>query len=67
MNLLEAGAHVALVARTKVELDKIAQRYPFKASVYAYDLSDPMQINICFKKVTRENTHFLTLRRFIDH
>mmetsp|Transcript_46454 Transcript_46454/g.53858 ORF Transcript_46454/g.53858 Transcript_46454/m.53858 type:complete len:299 (+) Transcript_46454:65-961(+) len=51
MNLLEAGAQVALVARTKLELEKIAQRYPMKATVYAYDLSDPMQINVCFKKI----------------
>jgi len=56
--LLDAGAYVAVVARTKVLLDSLVKFYPGQAFAYTYDLSDPDEINICFKKV-RYDSNFL--------
>jgi len=50
-SLLDAGAYVALVARTKVLLDSLVKYYPGQAFAYTYDLSDPDEVNICFKKI----------------
>jgi len=49
--LLDAGAYVACVARSKVMLDSLVKYYPSQAFAFAYDLSDPDEINICFKKI----------------
>jgi len=55
--LLDAGAYVACVARSKVMLDSLVKYYPSQAFAFAYDLSDPDEINICFKKVFQKDKY----------
>jgi len=50
-SLLDAGAYVAMVSKNKLLLDSLARNYPGQAFPFAYDLSDPDELNICFKKV----------------
>ena len=50
-SLLDAGAYVAIVARTKPMLDSLAKFYPGQAYTFAFDLSDPDEVNLYFKKV----------------
>ncbi len=50
-SLLDAGAYVAIVSKNKQLLDSLARNYPGQAFSFAYDIGDPDELNICFKKV----------------
>jgi len=51
--LLEAGAYVAMIARNRTELNPLMKIYPEKAFVFTMDLTDPEEINACFRNMMK--------------
>ena len=49
--MLDAGAFVAVVGNNKYHLDSLTKYYPQQGFSFAYELNDPDELNLCFKKV----------------